>query len=219
MIIQIYEITNPTEARAIADLGVDHIGVLVGKGNFPRELNFVQTRGIFDSLAGQSKGIALSLAPVAEEIIEVVENTHPDILHIGAPPDMILPDDIMTLKSCFPELPIVRSIPIVGKESLDLAKSYEDVADWLLLDTYQEGDQQIGAVGKIHDWQISKLIAASVKTPVILAGGLGPDNVLEAINIVRPAGVDSKTKTDRADGRSKDLEKVRKFVEVVRSVA
>jgi phosphoribosylanthranilate isomerase len=48
--------------------------------------------------------------------------------------------------------------------------------------------------------------------PAILAGGLGPDNVAEAIKAVRPAGVDSKTKTDRPDGAGKDLEKVRQFV-------
>jgi phosphoribosylanthranilate isomerase len=50
-----------------------------------------------------------------------------------------------------------------------------------------------------------------VRTPVILAGGLGPDNVAEAIRVVRPAGVDSKTRTDRGDTHAKDLEKVRLF--------
>jgi phosphoribosylanthranilate isomerase len=48
--------------------------------------------------------------------------------------------------------------------------------------------------------------------PVILAGGLGPDNVAAAIRAVRPAGVDSKTRTDRDDGsHAKDLDRVRRF--------
>jgi phosphoribosylanthranilate isomerase len=52
-----------------------------------------------------------------------------------------------------------------------------------------------------------------VRIPVFIAGGLGPDNVVDAIRIVRPAGVDSKTKTDKDDGsHGKDLEKVKQFV-------
>ena len=50
----------------------------------------------------------------------------------------------------------------------------------------------------------------------VSAGGLGPDNVAEAIRIVRPAGVDSKTKTDIGDTHAKDLEKVRLFVRAAR---
>ena len=48
--------------------------------------------------------------------------------------------------------------------------------------------------------------------PVIVAGGLNADNIAAAIAAVRPAGVDSKTKTDRADGNGKDFDKVRRFV-------
>jgi phosphoribosylanthranilate isomerase len=50
-----------------------------------------------------------------------------------------------------------------------------------------------------------------MRTPVILAGGLGPGNVADAIRAVRPAGVDSKTRTDKGDTHTKDLEMVRLF--------
>jgi len=216
MLIQIYEITNSEEANAISELGVDHIGVLVGKGKYPRELNFNQARKIFQSLPMKVTGIALSLSSTLEEIIEVIEKTEPDIIHIGTTPDNILPADILKLKFSFPELITMRSFPITGEESLDIAKGYDGIADWLLLDTYKQGDEQIGAVGEVHDWQISKQIVTAVRTPVILAGGLGPDNVAKAIKIVCPAGVDSKTKTDKACGHGKDLEKVRIFIESAR---
>jgi phosphoribosylanthranilate isomerase len=56
-----------------------------------------------------------------------------------------------------------------------------------------------------------------VHIPVIIAGGLGPDNVQQAITTIRPAGVDSKTRTDKSDGsHTKDLEKVREFVSVAK---
>ena len=106
---------------------------------------------------------------------------------------------------------MMRSVPVVGAESIDIARGYEDVADFLLLDSYRAADGQIGALGVTHDWSISRQIVVRVRTPVILAGGLGPDNVAEAIRVVRPAGVDSKTKTDVGDTHAKDLEKVRLF--------
>jgi phosphoribosylanthranilate isomerase len=106
----------------------------------------------------------------------------------------------------------MRSVPVFGEESVDVALSHEAIADYLLLDSHRPSDKQIGALGVPHDWAISRRIVELICTPVILAGGLGPDNVAQAINVVRPAGVDSKTKTDRDDGsHTKDLERVRRF--------
>jgi phosphoribosylanthranilate isomerase len=81
----------------------------------------------------------------------------------------------------------------------------------ILLDSYRALDDQIGALGVTHDWSISRRIVDAVRIPVILAGGLGPDNVRDAIGCVRPAGVDSKTKTDRHGSHAKDIELVRRF--------
>jgi phosphoribosylanthranilate isomerase len=94
-----------------------------------------------------------------------------------------------------------------------------EVADFLLLDSYRPADEQIGALGVTHDWRISRRIVEISAIPVILAGGLGPDNVADAIRVVRPAGVDSKTRTDRAGSHAKDLERVRRFHEAARAAA
>jgi phosphoribosylanthranilate isomerase len=77
----------------------------------------------------------------------------------------------------------------------------EGIADCLLLDSYRPSDRQIGALRVPHDWNwnISRRIVELIRTPVILAGGLGPDNVAQAINAVRPAGVDSKRALLRAN--------------------
>jgi hypothetical protein len=72
---------------------------------------------------------------------------------------------------------------------------------------------QIGAaLGVTHDWMVSARIVSAVTILVILAGGLGPHNVAEAIAVVRPYGVDYSTKTDRANGTGKDLTGVWAFV-------
>ena len=112
----------------------------------------------------------------------------------------------------------MRSIPVVDESSIALARSYDGVADWLLLDSYESGDRQIGALGVTHSWDLDRHIVQSVRIPAIIAGGLGPENVQEAIRVTRPAGVDSKTKTDSSDGtHTKDLQKVSAFLSAVRN--
>jgi phosphoribosylanthranilate isomerase len=107
---------------------------------------------------------------------------------------------------------------VIDEQSLPLAQQYDGLVEYLLLDTYQPGETQVGATGAPHDWDLSRRIVRSVHTPVILAGDLGPQNVADAIRTVRPAGVDSKTHTDQDDGPCKDIEQVRALVRIAKSL-
>jgi len=218
MLVQIYEISSPEEARAVDELGVDHIGVLVGDGSFPREQPIDRARLIFSAIS-TAKGVALSLSADIGLIGHIVAELKPAILHLGAASDLLTPAAVRQLKKRFAALTLMRSIPVVDANSVATAQSYDGVADMLLLDSHRPGDRQIGALGVTHSWDIDRTIVESVGIPVIVAGGLGPDNVVEAISAVRPAGVDSKTKTDKDDGgHSKDLQKVKRFVDRAKSL-
>jgi len=217
VIVQIYEVTSAAEAVALAQLGVDHVGVLVGDGGFPRELAPAAARAVFAVLPRGVRRVALSLSADEAAIARAAEASGLDLLHLGAATELLGPDALRALKARFPHLPIMRSIPVVGPDSVAVAQAYEGIADLLLLDSHVPGDRQIGAVGRTHDWTISRRIVASVALPAILAGGLGPDNVADAIRAVRPFGVDSKTRTDRADGAGKDLALVGAFVAAARA--
>src|SRR5581483_2122555 len=211
MLTQIYEISSPDEARAISAMGIDHVGVLVGDGEFPREQSLSQARDIAADLLSGAKLSALFLTARTDFIIAWARQLKPAILHLGAAPDLLGPDQVSIIKDALPECLIMRSVPVVNDESLRIAQAYEQIADYLLLDSHRASDKQIGALGVTHDWGISRRIVELVRTPVILAGGLGPDNVADAIRTVRPAGVDSKTKTDIGATHAKDLEKGRQF--------
>ena len=215
MIVQIYEVSSPQEARKLAELGVDHIGVLVGKGKYPRELSIKEARTIFQSLPTSAKKVVLSLSNDLEEISEIIEKINPDILHLGINEEILSLSKVKEIRAKHQELKIMRAIAVIDEESIKLAKQYEEVADYLLLDTYKS---QLGATGETHNWDISQKIVEAVKIPVILAGGLGIDNVTEAIRKVKPAGVDSKTKTDKAGSHEKDIEKVKEFVRIAKSL-
>jgi phosphoribosylanthranilate isomerase len=212
MLVQIYEVQTSEEAVALVRLGVDHIGVLVGDGMFPRELSIAQTNAIFAAVPAGTKRVALSLSADLEEVARVVRETQPDIIQLQAPIDDFSVATTRALKTRFPQVLIMQAIPIIDETSIATAASFQGAADFLLLDSWDPGTRQFGALGRTHDWSLSRRIIEDVGIPAILAGGLGPENVAEAIAVVRPAGVDSKTKTDRAGGPGKDLAKVEAFV-------
>jgi len=220
MLIQIYEITGPEETAALCAMGVDHIGVLVGDGSFPREQSIARARDIFAGTHSGARRCTLSLSGEVQQIAQIVTALRPDILHLGAAPGGLLPSDLGRLKAAFPSLTIMRSIPVFEESSIAIAQRYDGVADVLLLDSYSPGDRQIGAVGVTHSWDLDRRIVQSVRSPVIIAGGLGPENVGAAIAASHPAGVDSKTCTDKADGsHTKDVAKVQAFVRAARAAS
>ena len=145
MIVQIYETQNCEEAKKLVEVGVDHIGVLVGNGEYPRELGLEQAKDIFRCVTGHAKRVVLSLSKNLQAITEIVNKINPHILHLGTAPESLSPEDVHTLKQQFPNLKIMRSIPVNDETSVELAKQYDRVADYLLLDTQKKDDTQVGA--------------------------------------------------------------------------
>jgi phosphoribosylanthranilate isomerase len=212
MLVQIFEVETPQEAAALSRLGVDHIGVLVGDGTFPRALPAERARAIFAAVPPGARRVALSLAADLAEIVRVARETRPDLIQVQAATEDFPLAMLRALKTLLPAIAIIRAVPIIDETAIDIARSYRGVADFLLLDSYDPATRQFGALGRTHDWRLSRRVVDEAGIPAILAGGLGPENVAAAIAAVRPAGVDSKTATDRAAGKGKDLDKVREFL-------
>ncbi len=108
----------------------------------------------------------------------------------------------------------MQAVSVTGPESVAEARAYAEVADYLILDTQAPDIPGVGASGITHDWSVSRRIVETVRVPVILAGGLSPENVADAIRAVRPWGVDSLTHTNRPlgdGGFRKDVERVAAF--------
>jgi phosphoribosylanthranilate isomerase len=153
MLVQIYEVQTPEEAVALARLGVDHIGVLVGAGLFPRELPAARATAIFAATPPGSKRVALSLSADPEEVARVVSETRPDIIQVQAAIEDFSVAMTRSLKRRFPEILIMRAIPVIDETSIAIARLYQGVADLLLLDTWDAATRQFGALGRAHDWQ------------------------------------------------------------------
>lgn len=218
MIVQIYGILTPEDGAMVAALGAEHIGLVTGAyKRTPDEVDFVTARAVFAAVPAATVKVALTVATDLDEIEKMARVVQPDILHISADTTAPTPADMRLLRNRLPGLPLMRAISVAGPEAVDIARQFEEVSDYLLLDTKHVGKPVIGATGQTHDWSISRRIIETVRRPVILAGGLAPENVAAAIHAVQPWGVDSQTHTNYPGWpMRKDPERVRQFIEAAR---
>ena len=138
VLTQIYEVSTAEEARSLCRIGIDHIGVLIGLGEFPREQTLETAATIAGVVHPPSKLSALFLTADFSLIEGWAKKLQPAILHLGAAPELLGPDDVAALKSKLPGMLLMRSIPVIDEASIALARSYEGIADFLLLDSHRE---------------------------------------------------------------------------------
>ena len=240
MIVQIYEIQDPKEAEQCLTLGVDHMGsVLLSKDTWrdPRLKEvFLSTQGT------RTRNNLIPLFQDLDTICKAIDYYQPHVIHLcetltndrGA---MIRMDPMVRMqtgiKKNFPEIEIMRSIPIPQNgmhphfPTLEIAGVLEPVSDMFLTDTWlgkEPVEGYIGITGKTVDWEKAKALVRQSNIPVLLAGGLSPENVYDALIQTGAAGADSCTQTNKKDGQGnpirfkKDFNKVDRFVKAVRRV-
>ncbi len=233
MIVQIYEIQEPAEAEKCIEAGVDHVGSVVEKDSWKN----LKLRDVVKICReAKAKSSLIPLFKDEDMIYRMLDFYEPHIIHFcenltDAYGRMLVLDDILEfqarLKEKYPEVLITRSVPVPAKNtvdefpSLEIGKIFEKVSDYLLVDTWlgkEPVEGFVGITGVTADWDVAASLVRSVNIPVILAGGLSPENVYDAIMKVKPAGVDSCTQTNAVDERGKpvrfrkDFEKVARFV-------
>ncbi len=219
MIAQIYTMQSVDEALEVIERGVDQVGITPSNIGLPGEVSLDTAASIVNAVRGKAISVALSVDSDLDNIASMVRKVKPDILHLCGLENTLSPKVVQKLRDKFPGQKIMQAISIAGKDAIEMAQSYEQVSDYLILDTQDPDIAGIGASGETHDWSISQAIVNEVKIPVILAGGLSPENVAEAIEMVQPWGVDSLTHTNRPlenGGFEKDLDRVESFVKAAK---
>ncbi len=248
MIIQIYEIQEPHEAEKMIQEGVDHIGsVILSEEEWKKPSIYDTVRIIGDS---PSKSSLIPLFNKKDSVFRMLDYYQPDIVHfcenlcnIDIASDVLhdLIDLQQQVRERFSYIKIMRSIPIPepGKGNAfsiwEMASLFEPVSDYFLTDTLlgdvaghdvevQPVEGFVGITGRTCDWEIARDLVKRSNIPVILAGGLTPENVFQGITQIAPAGVDSCTGTNMRDRSGKpvrfrkDLDRVREFVGKARSL-
>jgi len=213
-IVQIYTIQTVAEARAVASLGIDRVGVTPAARGLPGEIPVPLAASIVDAIGDDVTVSALSVEIDPDAIVAMVEAVRPHVLHLCGPPGAVSPEAVAALRERLGRIEIMQAIAMVGEEAVATAIAYAEVADSLILDSVSPDVEGVGAAGVVHDWNTSRSIVEAVDIPVVLAGGLSPENVANAIAVVGPWGVDSLTHTNQplpGGGFRKDLEAVAAF--------
>jgi phosphoribosylanthranilate isomerase len=248
LIVQIYEVQTPDEAEILIALGVDHLGSVILSGESWKDRilrETVETIGRSPSLS-----CLIPLFSQPETVFQALDYYRPHIVHFcenladrkdvrGRCESLIrLQEEV---RKRFPEIRIMRSIPIIRQgsdgtpavPSLEIASWFEPSTDYFLTDTHlprapgSHEDPQpvqgfIGITGLTCDWAMAAELVRESAIPVILGGGISPENVYNGIIQVQPSGVDSCTGTNALDpaGRpvrfKKNPEKVRRLVVAAR---
>ena len=219
MIVQIYGFTTPADMLAVQDLAIDNIGVVLDEGFGTWDcVDEPTARAIVTEIPGSMATVALSLGTDFDRIARTVDVMQPDIVHLVRA-DQMGPDAVGEVRARLAPVKVMSTVAVRDELAVQAAQVFAGCSDYLLLDSHDPATGVVGATGLTHDWSVSTLIPPAVDVPVILAGGLGPENIAEAIAVVNPAGVDSETRTSRLDDkRRKDLGAVRRFVEIARSI-
>ena len=215
MFAQIYAMQSVEEALACIEAGADRIGVLAGEpgGRYPCAITQETCRRIFEAVGDRATKILISVKETPEEIIAETADLKPDILHLCAEYRGSA-EFKEKLNEQVPGVLLMEAVGVMDESAVEDAVYRASYADILILDTVSKTVPGIGAAGIPHDWSIDRRIKEAVSVPVVLAGGLGPDNVEQAIAAVHPDGVDSLTATSVKENGilvRKDIEKVRAF--------
>ena len=203
MKIKICGITNLEDASYAVSLGVDALGFIFAES--PRQIAQETARDIIKQLPPPIKTVGVFVNEDLSKIKEIIESCGLDLvqLHGNEEPDLC--------RMLFPRT--IKAIRVKDESSVHEASRYKDCTSALLLDTYTK--DKIGGTGEIFNWDLALKIKES-GIPIIIAGGLGPDNIEAAISKVQPCAVDINSGVEVRPGE-KDHTLLRKVVEKIKA--
>jgi phosphoribosylanthranilate isomerase len=196
-------ITRESDLEAVVAAGADAVGVTAAVTvDTPREVPVEQAAELAAAVPPFVTSVLVTMPDSVGRAVELVERVEPDAVQLHG---TLGPDDIAAVRERAP------AQVIAAVDATDSAvDAYADAADALLIDSVDE--QGGGGTGETHDWERTADLVTSLDVPVILAGGLTPDNVAEAAETVEPFAVDVASGVE-SEGGLKDHDAVRRFVE------
>ncbi len=213
--VKICCISSIDEARLAMKYGASAIGLVSEMPSGPGVISEKLIAGIVSKVPPSVSTFLLTSKKTAEAIIIQQKKTKVNTLQLV---DFVDYKELKKLREQLPRIKLVQVIHIVDEKAIDEAVNVEKYIDALLLDSGNPNLEvkELGGTGRIHNWEISKLIREKVHVPVFLAGGLNPGNVSEAIKKVQPYGVDicSGVRTNSL----LDEEKLKLFFQSVSSI-
>jgi phosphoribosylanthranilate isomerase len=201
MRVKLCGFTRAEDVTAAVRAGADALGVVVDVSvDTPREVTVERARDLVAGVPPFVSTVLVTMATDPERVVELAETVGVDAVQLHAD---IPPADVRAVgERGFDVLAVVDATD-------DDAARRADAADALLVDSTNEAGG--GGTGRTHDWERTAALVADLDTPVVLAGGLTPANVGDAVAAVEPYGVDVASGVERAGG-VKDHDALAAFV-------
>lgn len=195
--VKICCIQNAKEAQLAINHGASALGLV---GQMPSGPGVIKDEIIFEVASKIPPPIAtflLTSETKAKNVISHQQRARTNTIQLV---DRLSEGTYQEIKEALPSIKLVQVIHVLDEKSVEEAIEISRNVDALLLDSGNPNlkVKELGGTGRTHNWQLSRKIRDSIEIPLLLAGGLNPDNIQEAINIVQPFGVDicSGVRTD-----------------------
>ena len=205
--VKICGVTTPEDAVFALAQGADALGLNFVPGT-PRCLEVEAASGIVAGLPPFGARVGIFVDEPAKSVEAIARKVGLDIAQLHGEET---PEDCRYLAGR--GIRVIRGLRVRGPETLKEAGRFEDCT--ILLDAYVEG--RLGGTGETFNWELARELAR--KRPVILSGGLTPENVAEAVRVVSPYGVDSSSGVEGDTPARKDPDRVRRFIRNARGAA
>ena len=196
--------------------GADALGFVIDVPvNTPRKVTSQDAQSIISKLPPYAHAVGVIMPSDIQSIFRIIERTEVNALQIHGNSTAAM---IREIKAKIP-IKIIRAFPIAMDTNVtvtinEIEKYSKSGIGAILLDT--KGEANAGGTGQKHDWNKSREIKDSINCPIILAGGLTPENVADAIRVVEPYAVDVASGVESNPG-IKDHQKIIDFIQNVRN--
>jgi phosphoribosylanthranilate isomerase len=206
--VKICCISSVEEARAAVACGAAAVGFV---SEMPSGPGVISEELIAEIAARVPPPVATFLLTCRQDAASIVEQQRRCRVNTIQLCDRVPREVYGELRAQLPGVSLVQVVHVRGEESAEEALGAAPHVDALLLDSGNQtlAVKELGGTGRTHDWRLSRRIRDSVSVPVFLAGGLKPENVAEAVETVRPFGLDVCSGV-RTDGRL-DAGKLKRF--------
>ena len=202
-------LTDPVAVQTAVEHGADMVGFVFFPAS-PRNLSAEQAETLLNEVPSGIDRVGLFVDPETDFLDRILAKARLDLLQLHGDET---PERCRAISIYF-GLPIIKAIKVSGKADLTAARAYEDCVDWLMFDARPPQDGALpGGNGQPFDWSI--LQGAQFKRPWLLAGGLTPDNLPQAVQQSGARAVDVSSGVESAPGK-KDPAKIRAFLDAAR---
>jgi len=209
--VKICGITQVSDLYMAVEAGADAIGFIVGVPQSPRNISINDAKTLIQTTPVFVETVVVTVLKNINDLEYICNELKPRSIQIHG-----LIHQNKEIRNRITDTRIIRAIRAKSDLNMQTVKETANLFNGIIIDSYVPGKH--GGTGKTHDWSLSKQVRSSIHpTPLILAGGLNSENVIDAIQAVEPYAVDVSSGVEVIPG-VKDRKKVLEFVKIVKKV-